>query len=454
MNTRDLENLYARTEKKFFNFWEDLLRYQSVGGDKKHEQDCRACAEWLCKQMQEMGLSIQLLETAGNPVACGRFKGEAGYPHVVFYGHYDVQPVEPLELWQSDPFEPVWRGDRLYARGAQDNKGQVVAFLQAVDALLSNGELKCSLTILLEGQEESGSYGLSVSLPEWKDWLKADVLIAMDTTMNTADTPAIMAGLRGLFSFELEVGGLKGDLHSGTHGGIVANPAVELSRLIASMYNPDGSIAIQGFYDGVEEPDAETLALIAKIKFDAEAYRSEVGVLPFGGELKYPAKLRNGLRPTLDVMGLTSGHQGAGVKTIIPAKAKAKMTSRLVVPQDPDYVFACIEKHVKKHVLGGLTAQVIPYEKANPVILDFHDSPLVQVANDVLAELFENEAVLEWSGASIPVISELVRVTEAMPLLVGFGLSEDQIHAPNESFSKRQFKAGFMFAAKILQKFV
>ncbi|MGI6524246.1 MAG: M20/M25/M40 family metallo-hydrolase [Bdellovibrionota bacterium] len=453
MKKEEIELTFSETEDQLVQFLNEFLRFPTIGVQPEHAEDCRACAEWLCKRLQEIGLTTSLLETSGHPVACGTFKGEPDRPHVIFYGHYDVQPADPLEEWHSDPFEPIQRGDRIYARGAHDDKGQVTAFIHAVGAMIAAEKLKCSLTILLEGEEESGSGGLQTSLPEWKEWLQADVLMAMDTSLASEEVPAVVVGLRGLIAFEVNLGGLKRDLHSGVHGGIVKNPATELAKLLARLFNADGSIAVPGFYADVEEPTQELLDMIAKSPFDAEEYQKETGLPPLGGELRFPPKVRNGVRPSLDIVGISAGYQGEGIKTIIPAAAKAKLSARLVPQQDPAAVFSCIEKYLKDHTPEGFTLSVKQFEHGSKAVQCLQDAKVVQDAWEILEEIFGREPVAEWEGASIPIITDLVQTTGAVPLLVGFGLEEDNIHAPNESFSLRQLRWGFEYSVRILSRF-
>ncbi len=453
MELDEIEEIFEDGKEDYLGFLEEFLGFQSISAEEEHNGDCDSCAEWLAEKLQEFGLEAELLETSGKTVVVGRFTGDADKPHVLLYGHYDVQPVEPLSQWNTDPFKPTWRDNRVYARGAEDDKGQISFTLQAIAELIAADRLRCSLTILLEGEEESGSHSLFEALPEWEDWLQTDILMVADTQMPSLECPSITMGLRGILSFEIGLYGLKHDLHSGVHGGVVLNPATELIRLIASLYNDDGSIAVEGFYDGVEEPTNEVRNALLDVPFSQNDYRDLVGVLPTGGEKSYPPVFRRSIRPTIDVNGIEAGYNGSNIKTIIPASASAKLSARLVGEQDPEDIYRALQYHFLRLKPEALDFYIKKISRGASALTCDEASQVTEDARGVLRDIFDKEPLSIWEGGSVPVVAELARISGAQPLLVGFGLDEDAIHAPNESFSIEQFKAGFMYTMQILDKF-
>ena len=450
MDDNFFDALFENRKAGFYREWIEFLQFKSISMQPDRRDDCRSCAAWLTRQLQGIGMTAECRETSTLPVVIGHLPGAAGKPRILFYGHYDVQPVDPLDQWESGPFEPEWRAGRLYARGAQDNKGQVMAFLKAVEVLMSSKALACPLTVVIEGEEEMGSGGFAAKLPEWGSVLRSDVLMASDTFQAARDVPAVIMGLRGVLALEVELGGIAHDLHSGFHGGLVRNPVTELARLLATLHHADGSIAVSGFYEGVEEPDPVTLEMALAAPFDAEAYEREVGVPPLGGEQRFAPKVRTGLRPCIELNGIYGGYSGPGMKTIIPAKATAKLSARLAGAQQPRRAMDAIVSHLERHAPPGLTLTIRRIEEGSGALHCRRDSRWVGKAQAVLAELFPHKAVLEWEGASIPILAALTEAAGAEPVLVGFGLSEDNIHAPNESYSEAQFKRGFMYYARML----
>jgi acetylornithine deacetylase/succinyl-diaminopimelate desuccinylase-like protein len=362
-----------------------------------------------------------------------------------------VQPVDPVEAWETPPFEPDEREGRIFARGASDNKGQTMYFLMAVERLISLGKLRAGMTVILEGEEECGSEGLSSKLMEWKELLKADVLMVCDTGALTPGVPFITMGLRGLVSMEITLGGIHHDLHSGALGGVVKNPATEMARLITSFHNPDGSIAVKGYYDQVQAFSPEDRVLVNASWPPAEVFRSMVGVEALGGELRFPPAERRGMRPTIEVNGLYSGYQGPGEKTIIPALATCKITSRLVSDQDPERCLNLLEAHVREYAPKGLELTVVSRHVGGRAIALSSDNPLIARARRVLDALSSAPTQFTWEGGSIPVVERLCEVSGATPLLVGFALESDRAHAPNESFAISQFELGFRYASRMLE---
>ncbi|NLF24284.1 MAG: dipeptidase [Deltaproteobacteria bacterium] len=444
--------IFERDQGRFVEEWKELLSFPSISIETEYQADCQACAEWLGRHLQQIGFKSELLETSSKPVVFAEYTGRPGKKTVLFYGHYDVQPVDPLDLWQSEPFSPELRDGRIYARGAQDNKGQLFAILKALEVLIREGALECSVKLLLEGEEECGSAAIRESLPQWRSKIGADVLMVCDTGFAAPGIPAIVVGLRGLVGCTVWLGGLTRDLHSGMHGGLAPNPARELAVLLASLHQPDGSVAVKGFYDGVLPVSAKERELLARTPFDASAYKREIGVDPLGGEVDLSPNERVSLRPTLDVNGIHSGYGGAGQKTIIPSEAFAKLTARLVAGQDPHRVLDLILAHLRENAPSALQLKFSDIEIAGPAVRRDVDGEVVQRAVRVLSELCGCEPVFGWCGASIPIVADLAEIIGEDVLLVGFGLDENNIHAPNENFSIEQFKCTFLYGAMMLQE--
>jgi len=445
-----LQRLLGAEAERCLEEWKQLLRFPSVSADPARAADCRACAGWLAERLKAIGLPAELLETGGLPAVWAERPGQPGRPVVLFYGHYDVQPADPLAAWTTPPFEPALRGGRLYARGAQDNKGQLFYALKAFETSIREGRLACGLRVLIEGEEESGSRGLRAALPGWRSRLAADVVLVTDTGMPAADTPALIMGLRGIVHLAFALAGPRHDLHSGVHGGVAPNPALGLARVLASLHGPDGAIAVPGFLDGVLPPSARELALAAARPFDAAQYRAQTGVEPLGGESGLAPALRAGFRPSIDVNGLHSGAAGPGVKTIIPARAEARLSARLVPRQDPERCLAALVRHVRAQTPAGLRLELLEQGAHGPGFRLDPDSALVNKAKRVLDGLTGRPAVWLWEGASIPIVAQLAELSGGEPILAGFGLEEDRIHAPDESFSLEQFCLGYRFVTGLL----
>ncbi len=443
--------LFEERKTGFIETWQEFIRFPSVSSDPDNDADCRRCAEWLAAGIAGSGLDARLVETPGKPLVLGERLGKPGRPTILLYGHYDVQPVDPIEEWISPPFSPEIRAGRLFGRGAQDNKGQFTYAWKAIETLLAECEQDISVKVIVEGEEESGSAGIAAVLPDLKSDLRADILLSCDTGTVAPGIPTITLGLRGIAYMTVTVEGPLMDLHSGVHGGKAPNPATELARLLATLHNPDGSIAIDGFYDGVSEPTEDQRVLLAARSFDPRVYERATGVAPVAGESRFSPAERVGFRPSLDINGISSGYCGHGMKTIIPKSASAKISVRLVPGQEPQRVLELLESHLGTHAPRGLILTIAEKGAAGGAVsLDPH-SPHAKRAAAILHETTGKQTVFSWCGASIPVISLLSRVSGAEPLLVGFGNDEeDRIHAPNESFSLEQFKDGFRFVASFV----
>jgi len=450
----------------------ELLKFPTIGADPMHLRDCVQCAMWLKRWLEKIGADVELLLPEGSglsptpPVVYAERPGDEGAPTLLFYGHYDVQPPDPLEEWTTPPFEPTEKDGRIYCRGAQDDKGQFFSFLCGLREFLSeqkgsvpteSGSVPKDLgsvptiKFLLEGQEESGSEAIAKIAAKMKDRLRADVLLVCDTGAAADLQPAIIAGLRGVSHFTVRLTAAKCDLHSGRYGGIAPNAAQGMAELMASLHNPDGSIAVRGFCDRVEPPTDEELAAAEAAAMSDEAYRQEMGVAPVGGEKGLSVTARNSFRPTIEVNGIHSGYGGPGSKTVIPCSALAKLSMRLVPGQNPAECMALVERHFRQHTPPGMELFIEDLTGEAPAMRLPLNSPMFRLAADVLGMLDPRGAVFQWDGASIPIVSTLARLSGAAPLLVGFGQGEDRIHSPNESFSWRQFMLCRRWAKGILQ---
>ena len=459
--------LKSNDSKDYF----ELLRFPTVGAQKEHLRDCAACATWLKKWLKGIGAEVELLTADFNPpVVYAELKGQEGATTVLVYGHYDVQPPDPLNEWKTPPFEPTVKDDpsapdgsaaacRVYCRGAQDDKGQMFAFLCGVRELINTETQRhrenINLKIVLDGQEESGSVGLFKLLEqkEFRKRLAADVMLVSDTSAGPDLRPAIIAGLRGINHFTVTLTAANRDLHSGEYGGIAPNAAQGMAELMASLHNADGSIAVAGFRDGIEPPSHEELEAAEAGMADEEAYAKDIGTDPCGGQLGKTIVQRNCFEPTIEVNGIHSGYGGPGSKTVIPCQAIAKISTRLVPGQNPAKAYEAVKRHLKDHCPKGMQVELSELTGDSPGFRLPLSSPLFRLAADVLKEMDPRGAVFQWDGASIPVIAALREASGAAPLLVGWGQPEDCIHSPNESYSVRQFLAAKEWAKRILAAF-
>jgi acetylornithine deacetylase/succinyl-diaminopimelate desuccinylase-like protein len=435
-----------------------LLRIPSISAQPAHAADCRAAAEWARQTLEDMGFTARLSETAGLPgVVATHHAAGPDAPHVLFYGHYDVQPADPLELWDSDPFEPQLvegpRGKRIVARGAVDDKGQVVSFFEACRAHLAvNGRLPVRLTVLLEGEEECGSPSLAQLLTQERENLAADFVLVADTNMWNFETPAITTSLRGLAGVEVTVHGPSRDLHSGLFGGIALNPINELTRVLGAMRDAHGEIQIPGFYDGVAPVEPSLLAAWGRLGFSPEEFLGAVGLKYPAGETGQPALAQLWARPTADINGIYGGYQGDGSKTVIPAQATAKVTFRLVPGQDPAQILENFETFVVQNLHPDARAKFTFFGAAPGFAISL-DAPFMRAAREALAAEFGKQAALVGCGASIPVVEAFKTYLGLDTLLAGFGLDDDCIHSPNEKFEVACFHRGTRAHARLLAAF-
>ncbi len=435
---------------------EDLfsfLRFASVSTDSSRAPDVRACADWLCAKLRAMGLDVELHETPRHPVVVARNVHVAGRRTVMIYGHYDVQPVDPLELWQSDPFEPEIRDGRIWARGATDNKGQMLAHVLGVEEILRNqGDLPVNLIFLFEGEEEIGSPNLAPFLTENRDALRCDVIAISDTGMVAPGVPTLGYGLRGITCCEVTLRGPKGDLHSGLFGGAVANPAAAVARLVASLHHADGRIMIDGFYDDVRPLENWEREMWSRVPGVGDAdFLKVTGSPGLFGEPGYTSAERVWARPTAEVNGIGGGYQGEGSKTVLPAEAFVKLSFRLVPDQDPADIMRKVKQHLDSHCPPGVKLEFTSGHDGKPYLTDPH-SPFGKAAQSALRAAFHAEPVLIREGGSIPIVQTFRDILGVDTLLLGLALPDAQIHAPNENFPVENFEAGIRLNQALLDE--
>ncbi len=428
----------------------DFLRIPSVSARTEHRADTRRAADWLKGRLEEIGLRTSLHETSGHPILLGEWRNAGSdAPTVLVYGHYDVQPPEPLELWTTPPFEPDVRNGRIYARGAVDDKGQLYVHVKAAEALLkANGSLPVNLILLFEGEEDVGSETLMPFVEQNADRLKCDAIVISDTTMIGPGVPTIGASLRGMVYFEINVQGPARDLHSGSYGGAVINPATALARIIASMHDDDWRVTIDGFYDDVRAAE-DFRAAIRALPFDSGSFLHETGSPSLDGEVGQSTLERLWVRPTCEVNGLLSGYTGEGSKTVLPSRAMAKVSCRLVPDQDPKKIVELVRRHVEKHTPAGVTADVAYLHGGKPWRARL-EGRLVEAAATALASAWGRDVVYAGEGGSIPIVPEFERVLHAPALLMGLGLPGENAHAPDEWMSIENFEKGIVAAAELL----
>jgi acetylornithine deacetylase/succinyl-diaminopimelate desuccinylase-like protein len=448
----EYRKIFVEKKDEIIGQWVELLKFPSISADSAYSPQCEQCCAWLAEYLKELGFAVEVIKGEGKPLIFAERLGDKSKKSILLYGHYDVQPVEPLELWKSKPFEPEIRDGRLYARGAQDDKGQLFYVLKAIETLISQNALTCPLKILIEGEEEHGSAHIAKAIPKLKDRIKSDILMVCDTGTLDASLAAITMGLRGIIACEVRLHGPNYDLHSGVHGGLIRNPATEIARLVASLHNADGSIAIKDYYRDIKPLSELERDLANQAPYQLDVYEKTVGISPNGGEKGYSVAERRGMRPTVEVNGIYGGYTGEGGKTIIPSHATVKISSRLVTGQDPAWCLKALLNHLKEHAPDGMRLEVISESVGGPAISLNADSEIVAIARSVLDQVCDNKTIFIWEGASIPIVAELALASKSEPLLVGFGLEEDCIHAPNESFSIAQFEKGFLYSALLLRK--
>jgi acetylornithine deacetylase/succinyl-diaminopimelate desuccinylase-like protein len=425
-----------------------FLAIPSISALPEHAGDVRACAGWVSQEMQRVGLeNVRVCETAGHPVVYGDWLHAAGAPTILFYGHYDVQPVDPVDLWESPPFEATIREGEIYARGAADDKGQVFMHLKAIEAHLKNGgRLPVNIKLLIEGEEEVGSASLDVFVADNRALLDADVVVISDSAMFDHGVPSICYALRGLAYFQIDLVGTASDLHSGVFGGAVANPAMVLAQILAQMKDRGGRVKIPGFYDDVRELSEEERAQWRTLPFNEKQYRNELGAPKLFGETGFSVLERVWARPTFEVNGLLSGFTGEGSKTVIPARAMAKVSMRLVPDQDPDKIATLFEKYLRKVAPATVKVTLTRMHGGKPWITGL-DSPYIQAAGRAIEKGFGKSPVFCREGGSIPVVSTFQRELGLPAVLFGVGLPDENAHAPNERLDLNNFHNGIVASA-------
>lgn len=441
----DAARAYARANsERFVDELREMLRIPSLSGDPAHDRDVRRMAEWLQNHLKGLGVDrSEVMETAGHPVVYAEWMGAGSEkPTVLIYGHYDVVPAEMADGWHTDPFEPIVRDDVIYARGATDDKGQLLTHIKALESYLQAvGSAPVNVKVLLEGEEEISSPNLRPFLEEHLDMLRADVVVISDSSMRSIDEPAIMHSLRGMTYIEVEVHGPREDLHSGLWGGAAHNPAQALAEILARMFNPDHTIAVPGFYDDVVPLSDAERAMIAKTDLTEEQYVALTGVPAAWGDAAYSIRERIAARPTLDINGLWSGWSGQGPKTIVPAKAGCKLSCRLVGDQDPHKVFALLKSYIESIAPRTVHVEVRLVTTGRPALFSF-DSPAMQAAARAYVTGWGAEPVFTRGGGSIPVVADMAELMGVPVVLMGFGLDDDGLHSPNERYSLEMLRRG------------
>ncbi len=432
----------AENKDRFLAELFEILRIPSISSQSENKKDMQACAEKLAQFLLEAGAdTAKVYPTKGHPVVFGEKIIDKNLPNVLVYGHYDVQPVDPIELWKSAPFEPEIRDGAIYARGANDDKGQLFMHVKAFEYLVRENKLQHNIKFILEGEEEIGSPSLSAWAKEHKELLACDVILVSDTTMIDEKVPSINCGMRGLAYVEVKVTGPDKDLHSGHYGGAVSNPINVLCDMISSLIDKEGHITVEGFYDDVVELSAEDRAMLAKAPFNIDEYKKSLNIDEVRGEKGYTTLERTGIRPCLDVNGIWGGFTGEGAKTVIPSTAHAKISMRLVPNQDCHKITELFAKHFCKIAPKGVKVEVFPHHGGNGFLMPI-SSPAYKAASKAIGEVYGIDPVPSRGGGSIPVLADLQQILGVNPLLMGFGLERDTIHSPNESYLLSQFFRG------------
>lgn len=429
-------------KERFFEELFELLRIPSISSSSEHKQDMYRCAEKLTELLKAAGADkAQVYETTGHPVVFGEKIIDPAKPTVLIYGHYDVQPVDPIELWKSAPFEPEIRDGAIYARGANDDKGQTFMHIKAFEYLVKENKLRHNIKFILEGEEEIGSPSLAKWAKDHKKLLACDIMLVSDTTMISEKVPSINCGMRGLAYLEVKVTGPNKDLHSGHYGGAITNPINALCSMIDSLIDENGHITVKGFYDDVVELSKKDRAMLGKAPFNMKEYTEFLNIKSVAGEKGYTTLERTGIRPCLDVNGIWGGFIGEGAKTVIPSVAHAKISMRLVPNQECGKIAKLFAKHFKSIAPKGVTVEVKEHHGGNGFLIPI-SSPAYKAASKAMSEVYGIEPVPSRGGGSIPILADLQQILQADPLLMGFGLERDTIHSPNESYLLSQFFKG------------
>jgi len=444
-----------QNQQRFLSELKDLLRIPSISTLPQHKDDVRRAAQFIADELTRIGIeNVEIIKTNGHPLVYGDWMHAPGKPVVLCYGHYDVQPPDPLDEWQTPPFEPTERNSNLYARGAVDDKGQMYMHLKAVEALMKagGGKLPVNVKFLIEGEEEVGGESIAKYVRENPQRLKADFALVSDTEMFAPDLPTLCVGLRGMVYTELEAIGAKIDLHSGIYGGVAPNPFVALAQIIAKLKDENGKVLIPGFYDRVQKPSADELKAWKSLPFNEEHYReTEVGSSELTGEAGYSVLERTWARPTLDVHGMPGGFTGAGAKTVIPAKASAKISMRLVPDMQPEDIFKRYSQYVNSLTPKGIQFKIKCWSMAEPIVIRT-DNTFVKASTEAMKEVFNKDTVYVRGGGSVPIVGDFEKHLKIPTVMMGFGLPDDNLHAPNEKFHIPNFYRGIESIIRFFQK--
>jgi acetylornithine deacetylase/succinyl-diaminopimelate desuccinylase-like protein len=430
-------------EDRFLEELFEYLRIPSISTDPEQKGEVDRCARWLAKHLEDIGIEhVEISETDGHPIVYAEHGHTPGAPTILVYGHYDVQPPDPLELWETPPFEPTVRDGKIFARGATDDKGQLFAHIKGLEAHLAcRGELPVNVKLLIEGEEEIGSPHLNPWVADHREKLACDAVVISDSSMFAPGLPSITYGLRGLAYFEVTVTGPDHDLHSGLYGGSVPNPINELAKIVAQLHDDDGRIAVPGFYDDVIPLTDEERAQFAELPFDDEAWRAQSGAAGLQGEEGFTTLERIWARPTLDCNGIWGGFIGTGAKTVLPSTASAKISCRLVPGQSPEAILELMRDYIAEIAPETVTVDIEPHHGGEPVLVD-RDNDQVRAACRALAKSWDAQPVFTRGGGSIPVVATFANVLEAPTILMGFGLNDDRLHSPNEKFNLQNYYKG------------
>lgn len=452
MDLNTLQDYYKKHEKEAIDDYFTFLRFPSVSSEPQYKTHIESCAQWVVNYLNKMGFDTQVWPTSRHPVIfASNLKAGPTKPTLLIYNHYDVQPVDPVEEWKSPPFEPTVREGQVYARGAQDNKGQCFYTLYAMKALMDiNGNLPINVKFCIEGEEECGSLGLSEILPKKKKELRADYLAIVDMGMRHAHAPAVTLGVRGIVTMDVEVKGTKTDLHSGSHGGVAYNPLHALIEILSKLRDKKGRIKIPGFYSTVQELEPEEKSRI-NFDFKEDEYISLFGSKPTGGEKGFSPMERAWTRPTIEINGIAGGYSGDGFKTVIPAKAIAKLSCRLVPNQNPEKIAKRVAKFIERRAPDGVEVKVHIHEGGGKAVRANPASKVVQAFSKAYQEVYNTPCAFTYSGGSIPIIQQLSDTSQSEVVLMGLGLPDDQIHAPNEHFGLDRIEKGFLIIARTLE---
>ncbi|RUT48540.1 dipeptidase [Paenibacillus anaericanus] len=446
------ETYFQNHREQHLEELKELLRIPSISALSEHKSDITQAANWIADKLRQAGMDkVEVHPTTGNPVIYAEHLQAPGCPTVLVYGHYDVQPVDPLHLWETPPFEPTIRDGKLYARGATDDKGQLFLHIKAVEAILKEEQkLPVNIKFCIEGEEEISSPSLPAFLESHAEMLAADAILISDTSLLEPGKPAICTGLRGLCELEISVHTANTDLHSGTFGGGVPNALHALVSLLTSLHDEQGRVAVEGFYEGVHDLTPEMREEFAKQKFNEDKLKTSLGLDSLYGEEGFSFVERTGARPTLELNGVYGGFQGEGSKTVIPKEAHAKITCRLVGQQDPQATLDKVERHLHANIQSGAKITVVKGESARAFTIDPSD-PMLQKAADAYERIYGTRALFTQDGGSIPIVETLSRVLSAPAVMMGFGLPDENLHAPNEHFNLENFDKGMLTIVEYLK---